>query len=652
MLLVLPPRPDLANDLVRNGGLRLQDTTDQKHHQNRDCSMENEPSKLPEFIFGKLSTAEGRLQRVKTKGWGLNAELCLNPLDPAENELIEITVRVGADMAVKAVTLHYSTDGSLPQVNPENLHPSTMTLAMQRKAIEWDTLQWSYLEKWIGVIPEQPQGTHVQYAISAITTTNQVIYCPYFLNKSMDDSLLNRFNGDNQPQIYGFYVDNETIPIWLREAVIYQIFVERFAPEPGKQWSATSDLSDFFGGTIKGITAKLDYLSDLGVNCLWLTPIFLSSSHHGYDPISHSLIEPRLGTEADWEMLVKEAHHRGIKIILDYVANHFSNQHPSFKTAQTQPDSKEYHWFRFREWPDDYECFFDVPSQPEVNSENLELRQYLISNACQWLEKGCDGFRLDYAHGLSQAFWSIFRNTTRKLKPDSVTLAEITQPPDFMRSFTGRMDGCLDFKLLELFRGFFAFNTLTVSQFERQLRQHLAYFGNSLVLPSFLDNHDMNRFLWVVKGDKRRLQLAALCQFSLPSPPIIYYGTEVGLSQLREVGRLEESRLPMLWGEEQDRDLFSFYQQLIAWRRENNYLWRQSTQPKPLIIYDQQGVYVYGCGNYAIALNNSPQGTTVILTEGKQGSLVLKTQSEVNWDTQTGNLDLPAYGGAITRLTH
>ncbi len=615
---------------------------------------EKELSKLPEFTFGKLSTAEGRLERVKTTGLGLNAQLSLNPLDPKENEPIEITVRIGLGIAVKAVTLHYTTDGILPQFNRENLHSSTMTLAMQQSAIEWDTLQWSYLEKWTAVIPGQPEGTHVQYAISAITTTDQVIYCPYFSkeNIDIDSSLLNRFNSDNQPQIYGFYVDNETIPIWLREAVIYQIFVDRFAPISEKKRLATSELSDFLGGTIKGIIAKLDYLKELGVNCLWLTPIFSSSSSHGYDPISHSIIESRFGTEADWEILVKEAHQKDIKIILDYVANHFSDRHPSFKIAQTQKDSQEYHWFRFREWPDDYQCFFDVPSQPEVNSENPELRQYLISNACQWLEKGCDGFRLDYAHGLSQAFWSIFRNATRKLKPDSVTFAEITQPPDFIRSFTGRMDGCLDFKLLELFRDFFAFNSLTVSQFDRQVRQHLAYFGNSLLLPSFLDNHDMNRFLWVVKGDKRRLQLAALCQFSLPSPPIIYYGTEVGLSQLREVGRLEESRLPMLWREDQDKDLFFFYQQLIAWRRDNNLLWRQSTQPQPLIIDEQQGVYVYGCGNYAIALNNSPQGTTVTLTEGKQGSLVLKTQSEVNWDPQTGNLDLPAYGGAITELTH
>lgn len=138
-------------------------------------------------------------------------------------------------------------------------------------------------------------------------------------------------------------------------------------------------------------------------------------------------------------------------------------------------------WFRFTEWPDKYECFFDVPSQPETNSENVGLRDYIINNACQWLAKYCDGFRLDYVQGLSHALWSIFRQKTRQVKSDSITLAEITQPPHFIRSFTGRFDGCLDFKLVELLRCFLALNTFTVSEFDQQLRQHLAYFGENLL---------------------------------------------------------------------------------------------------------------------------------------------------------------------------
>jgi glycosidase len=611
--------------------------------------MEKESHRLPEFIFGKLSTEKGRLESVKSQKWGLNAELCLYPLDPQANEPIEIRVRVGGDVAVKSVILHYTTDGTLPKVDINQIDSSTKIIVMERQKIEWDTLQWFYIEEWFATIPEQTQGTHVQYLISAITTTEQVIYSPYFPNLNLTDSSLTRFNQKNQAQIYGFYVDSEIIPLWFREAVIYQIFVDRFAPVPHRQDLSTDDLSDFLGGTIQGIIEKIDYISKLGVNCLWLTPIFLSSSYHAYDPISHELIDPHFGTESDWNLLVEEAHKRGIKIILDYVANHFSDQHESFQIAQANPEHPTYQWFRFQESPDKYECFFDVPSQPETNSENAELRDYLITNACQWLEKGCDGFRLDYAHGLSHGFWSIFRHKTRIFKPDSITLAEITKPPDFIRSFTGRFDSCLDFKMVELLRGFFALNTFTVTQFDQQLRQHLAYFGGDLLLPSFLDNHDMNRFLWLVKGDKRRLKLAALCQFTLPSPPIIYYGTEVGVSQIRDIGKLEESRLPMLWDEEQDQDLLLFYQALIAWRQENRSLWANFTQPEPLIIDDVQNVYVYRCGDYIIVLNNSSQTSSIILKNVEISPILCTSQTKIEQDSQTTNWIFPSYTGAIFR---
>ncbi|MFB2877573.1 alpha-amylase family glycosyl hydrolase [Floridanema aerugineum] len=189
----------------------------------------------------------------------------------------------------------------------------------------------------------------------------------------------------------------------------------------------------------------------------------------------------------------------GIRIILDYVVNHVSSEHAAFQTALGDQQHPTYNWFRFRNHPLEYDCFFDVPGQPEVNSDHPGVREHFIQNACIWLQQGCDGFRLDYAHGVSHAFWSVFREATRRIKSDSVTLGEITQPPSVMRSYIGRMDGCLDFRLLELLRGFFAFESLSVSQFDRAIEQHLAYFGSSLVLPSFLDNHDMNRFLWLVK---------------------------------------------------------------------------------------------------------------------------------------------------------
>ena len=125
--------------------------------------MNKELPQLPEFIFGRLSTEKGRLEAVKWQDWGLNAELCLNPLDPKENEPIEIKVRVGGDIAVKSITLHYTTDGTLPEVDLNKLNSSTQRIVMQQKKIEWDTLQLVYLEEWSGIIPQQRKGTHIQF---------------------------------------------------------------------------------------------------------------------------------------------------------------------------------------------------------------------------------------------------------------------------------------------------------------------------------------------------------------------------------------------------------------------------------------------------------------------------------------------------------
>ncbi|PZV18770.1 MAG: alpha-amylase [Pseudanabaena sp.] len=618
--------------------------------------MSDATSNLPEFIFGHLSTTQGRLKQARMARVGLFHDSILTPLIPHENEPIQIVVRVGADIAIKAMTLYYITDDSGLNQPFDIDHPDVVSLTMQRFEIEWDTLQWCYLEKWLALIPGQLKGTHVQYAIVATTTADRTIYCPYVdldalqqLGDAEDFDLksLETSDRNHQPQIYGFVVDRQPIPEWLRNAVIYQIFVDRFAPDEGTDFNKPVDRSGIYGGTLKGIISKLDYLNDLGVNCLWLTPIFPSPSHHGYDPIDYSAIEPRLGTLEDWQLLVAEAHQRDIRIILDYVVNHVSSEHAAFQSAIGDRHHPTVEWFRFRNYPLEYDCFFDVPGQPEINSDLPEVRDYFIDNACHWLRQGCDGFRLDYAYGVSHAFWSQFRAATRQVKSDSVTFGEITQPPSVVRSFAGRMDGCLDFKLLELLRGFFVFDKLTVSQFDKALSQHFGYFGSSLVLPSFLDNHDMNRFLWAVDGDKRRLKLAALCQFTLPNPPITYYGTEVGLSQLEAVGRLEESRLPMIWGDEQDLDLLTFYQQLIRFRSQNPHAWQQH---QTLIIDDTNRVYGYVCADYAIALNNNDHAIKLSLPSLQHCQLAIATDATTIWNASTAQLSLPPFAGAICYL--
>jgi cyclomaltodextrinase len=620
---------------------------------------------LPEFIFGPLSTAAGRVRQARLQCTGLRHDVNRVVLAPDPGEAVVIRVQVGPELAVTAVELRYSIDPGLdPAADGSSADRApaegVRCLAMTRSRLRWDDLAWGYLEEWTASIPGQPTGTAVSYAITATTSDGDRLGCPFLdqerLRRSvlapeeLDLDALSRRPPEPGPRTYAYVVGRRPIPDWLREAVIYQIFVDRFAPDPGTCFRDPGDLAGFFGGSLRGVIARLDHLQALGVTCLWLTPIFPSPSHHGYDPVDPGAVEPRLGTLADWDALVAAARARGMRLLLDYVVNHVSSEHPRFRAAQADAADPAGAWFRFREHPHDYDCFFDVPGQPELRSDHPEVRAYFLEHARFWLTRGCDGFRLDYAANVSHAFWSLFREGTRATRADAVTLGEITQPPDVMRSYTGRMDGCLDFRLLELLRGFFAHRSLSASAFEHALEQHLSYFGADLVLPSFLDNHDMNRFLWVVGGDRRRLRLAALCQFTLPQPPILYYGTEVGLSQRAGVGRLEEARLPMLWGEDQDADLLAFFQELIAFRHAHPAL--RSEPRQAWLLDDSRGLLGVRCGAVAVVMNNAEQPATVEFPTAWGGAEpVLLTAPAEPIAAVAGTLTLAPWAGAALRLS-
>jgi glycosidase len=335
------------------------------------------------------------------------------------------------------------------------------------------------------------------------------------------------------------------------------------------------------------------------------------------------------------------------------VVNHLSSAHPAFQEALVDQQSPKASWFTFTQWPDQYLSFFGVLDHPQIDSDAPSAREYMIENARYWLEQGIDGFRLDYANGPSHAFWSEFRAATRAAKADSITLGEVVETPALQRSYLGRMDGCLDFLLLQALRQFFAFGTMAPSAFDTFLLRHLAFFPSDFVLPSFLDNHDMNRFLWVVGGDTRRLKLAAICQFTLPHPPIVYYGTEVGLAQERDVryadgsGHPEEARQPMRWGQAQDQSLLDFYRRLVALRRSEPELWRGAR--RSLKTDDQRGLYAYRCGAGArqaiVVLNNGPGAQQVDLSPGGHYQLALASDAAIALDEQ--KLALPAFSGAV-----
>ncbi|MHB8628525.1 MAG: alpha-amylase family glycosyl hydrolase [Aggregatilineales bacterium] len=528
---------------------------------------------LGDFIFGTLATTSDRVMALTEARRGLSAPT----LRQNDGGAVNVTLTAGPDALVNSVMLYFSTNGSDPAPNA----PGTTALAFMEYPPAWDTLLWAYVRRFEAIIP------------SMLVPPGALIRCRVIGQTRNGESLL---AADGRRFAYPTTV--HPIPHWLRNAVIYHVFMDRFATQAKKPFAGHENLNGFFGGTLRGVTEQLPYLSDLGVDALWLSPIFPSPSHHGYDSTDFREIEPRLGTKADLKLLVDAAHARGIRVLLDFVPNHVSNKHPFFMDAQTNPASSYRNYFTFTHWPDEYTTFFGVKDLPQINNEHPAARQYVIDSAVYWLrEFGIDGYRLDYAYGPSHDFWADYYTAVKAAAPDSAHFGEIVETPELLRSYTGRMDGALDFHFVQAVRKTFAYDTLTVEQFDDWLHRHLAYFaGYEFVLPSFLDNHDMNRFLWAARGDVRRLKLAALVQFTLPNPPIIYYGTETGLSQKRDIrqegrGLPEESRLPMNW-DAIDADLLIFYKQLIGARRE---IAAALTGTRvTLIVENTTGRYAYG----------------------------------------------------------
>ena len=588
---------------------------------------------MKDFIFGTLATEELRLKHARTIRAGVSHSHARFPRDPLPGQEITLELSVGPDHHCEQAWVYWTNDGSDP-AGKSGIATNGYALSMCPSEVEWDTVLWGYIQRYRATIPGQTPGTVIRYFLTGITTSGTEIHAD---------------NGT----LYACFIADDPTPDWTQNAIVYQIFVDRFYPGTARRWLSPQTPAGFYGGTLRGILDKLDYLSDLGVNVLWLTPIFPSPSHHGYDATDLFDIEPRLGTKRDLRNLLDESHQRNMRIILDLVPNHVSNLHPTFQSAISDKESPYHNWYTFTNWPEKYRSFFDVPDLPQLNLRESSARQHMLDAVAFWLDFGVDGYRVDYAIGPAPDFWADFRKVTRQAKSDCWTFGEVVEPPDSQLNFAGGLDGCLDFNLMEAFRNTFAYSEWNAEAFASFLTRHEAFFPEGFSRPSFLDNHDMNRFLWAAQGDLRRLRLAALCQFTLSGPPVIYYGTEVGLSQARDVrqdgrGLPEESRLPMLWGGDQDTDLLEYYRRLILLRRDISAL---KTGRIQIVEADRDRLtFTRGDNKELLVVLNLSTKKQKVDTFDQWNKILLQTNTD---DVMVGKLEITMapLGGAILSKT-
>jgi glycosidase len=379
-------------------------------------------------------------------------------------------------------------------------------------------------------------------------------------------------------------IDAPRVPAWVRQTVWYQIFPERFrngdprlSPSPVADWDRDEVRPDsFFGGDLAGIRQGLDYIKALGVNGIYLTPIFQAPSNHKYDTQDYFMIDEHFGTLGDFKALVKEAHEKGIKVMLDAVFNHTGNTHPFWQDVLANQEKSRYrdyfHIQRFpvKEFPDSsrdlgFDAFAFAPRHPKWNTEHPAARQYLLDAAAYWIaECDIDAWRLDVANEVSFDFWREFAGLVHGLKPEFYVVGEIWHDASLWIN-GGYVDAAMNYQLGFALADFFLKRTIDAPLFTSRLIAALARYSelHSAAAFNLLDSHDTARALSTAGGDKRALRAAFTMLFLLPGSPCLFYGTEIGLSGEKE----PQCRKPMIWDPaRQDQDLLAFFKRLIRLR--------------------------------------------------------------------------------------
>ena len=337
--------------------------------------------------------------------------------------------------------------------------------------------------------------------------------------------------------------------------MIYHILIDRF---DGGWKTPPQNTNGFLGGTIKGITERLDYIQSLGATAIWVSPFLKTESYHGYHITDFEEVEPRFGTWDDLRTLIAEVHNRGMKIIADFVPNHCYVTHPFFKEAAADSRSPYRKWFFFKgKGSTEYKSFLSYTILPKFNLKHRPAARYMFGIAENLIKMGIDGLRVDHALGVPMPFLKELCDRVHKINPQATVVGEIWQfnitrkffnilyfrnvfyriyyylfgikQESLQLSYRNILDSVLDFEFrnimleeIESGRGIEGNRIL-----EKKLEKHFARYRKCGLTPMlFLDNHDTDRILFRCGHDKKLLEQAIQTMKNCGQPYIMYYGTE------------------------------------------------------------------------------------------------------------------------------
>ncbi|MEA3485819.1 MAG: glycoside hydrolase family 13 protein [Candidatus Aerophobetes bacterium] len=416
-------------------------------------------------------------------------------------------------------------------------------------------------------------------------------------------------------------------PDWVQDAIFYQIFPDRFyngnSDNDSKnvcKWGNKPTRNNFFGGDLEGIIYKLPYLEELGVNALYLNPIFKSPSNHKYDTTDYYEVDPIFGNKDTLEELVKELHQRGMQVILDGVFNHCGDTFWPFQdVVEKGPRSKYKDWFIIKDYPivrqpePNYCCWMGVPSMPEFNTNNPEVREYLLKVVKYWIkEADIDGWRLDTVEYMDPDFVKQIRKAAKGVKENAYIMGEVMGVATSW--FKGKcLDAVMNYRLRDLLISFFVKEDIDAREFNQclySLRQTYPDWANPVMF-NLLGSHDTPRFLTLCNGDIKKMKLATAFLMTYTGAPVIYYGDEVGIVG----GEDPDCRRTMVWDKSpQNSDLLNFYKRMVKLRRQSLVL-RRGSFKSLYHLYQRSRIYCFSRQlneeRIIIALNNSDKNEKI-----------------------------------------
>jgi cyclomaltodextrinase len=415
------------------------------------------------------------------------------------------------------------------------------------------------------------------------------------------------------------------VPEWAKDVVWYQIFPERFAngdrqndPPVTEPWGGKPEPKNYFGGDLQGIIDHQSHFSKLGVDAIYLNPVFESPTNHKYQTSDYMKIDHNFGDEQTFRRLLDDLHMSKIKLIIDGVFNHTSTGFFAFEDVKKNGELSKYRsWYNIKSFPvgppdkPNYEGWWGLGELPKLMADTPAVRDYLFNATSYWTTMGLDGWRLDVPNEMSHDFWIQWRKLVKGINPDALIVGEIwTDASDWLKG--DQFDAVMNYRFRGACVGFIALGNQTASQCDSILHAQLASYPPEVnyVLQNLIGSHDTERFLTLCDGDVTKMKLAVLLQMTYVGAPMIYYGDEIGMTG----GKDPDCRKTMIWDTTRwNMDLFRWYQKLLAIRHSSEPLRRGSFATA--VTDDKRQVYGFyrtqGNDTMLVVLNNGSSPYTL-----------------------------------------